>query len=231
MKWGRNMIRRKMLSLALFSAICLTLAPTIASGDDFAPPPWDRAHPNAITAEWEFSAPANPSAPDGPLTDVFLKGSGTAPGGTFATISAESGFGWGIGDDDGAWFFPEFGDITFRVDNVVDIEPVKHIWMQVTHTPGLGVAVDPLAGFNFGATGSLAGAVTTIPFDATHTIFAWNMFPNPPWEDFRLLVSGPGEVDQVVIDTISIPEPSTFVLCGIGLLSLGLAARRRHRRA
>jgi hypothetical protein len=57
------------------------------------------------------------------------------------------------------------------------------------------------------------------------------MFPNPPWEDFRLLVFGGGEIDQIVVDTISIPEPSSVVLCGIGLLSVAMIARRRRIRA
>lgn len=223
------MIRRKMFSLILFSAICLTLAPTIASADDVAPPPWLRTDSRAITAAWEFDTPANPSAPGGPLTNVFTKGGGTV--GTSALVAGPAGLGWGPGDGDGGWFFPAGGDILFTVDNVIDTEPVKHIWMQVTHTPGLGLAVDPLAAVNLGATGSVPGAISLIPVDATHTIFAWNMFPNPPWEQFRLLVGGGGEIDEVVVDTISVPEPSTFVLCGIGLLFLGLAAQRRLRGA
>jgi hypothetical protein len=223
------MLRRKSLAIVLLSALGLTLAPKITAADDFAPPPWSRLHPNAVTAEWEFSAPANPTPPDGPLTNVLVKGSGTVP--TSATITGgPAGLGWGVGDGDGGWFFPGAGDIRFTVDNVIDNEPVKHIWLQVTHTPGLGLAVDPLAGFNFGATGSLPGPVSTISHGPTSTIFFWDMFPNPPWEDFQLLVFGPGEIDQIVVDTISIPEPSSVVLCGIGLLTVGLVAQRRRRR-
>lgn len=35
------------------------------------------------------------------------------------------------------------------------------------------------------------------------------MAPNPPWEDFVLHVTNPGEIRQVVVDTIStgVPEP------------------------
>jgi hypothetical protein len=161
---------------------------------------------------------------------VGAKGSGTVA--TSAIISGgPAGLGWGIGDGDGGWFFPDGGDIHFRVDNVIDNEPVKHIWLQVTHTPGLGLAVDPLTGFNFATTGSFPGAVSMIPHGPTSTIFYWDMFPNPPWEDFRLLVFGGGEIDQIVVDTISIPEPSSVVLCGIGLLSVAMIARRRRIRA
>jgi hypothetical protein len=222
------MLRRKTLALLLLSALCLTLAPVIASADDFAPPPWDRGHPHAITAEWEFLTPANPLVPDG-FTNVFAKGGGSVV--TTATIAGPGGLGWGIGDGDGGWFFPGGGDIHFLVDNVIDTEPVKHIWLQVTHTPGLGLAVDPLAGVNVPATGSHPTPVSMIPHGPTSTIFFWDMFPNPPFEEFRLLVFGPGEIDQVFLDTISIPEPSSFVLCGIGLLVVGLVARRRRKAA
>lgn len=223
------MLRRTALWFLLLIAFSWTLAPAISRADDFAPPPWLRAHPHAITAEWEFLTPANPLAPDGPgpLTNVFTKGSGSVP--TTATIAGAAGLGWGIGDGDGGWFFPDGGDILFDVDNVIDHEPVKHLWLQVTHTPGLGLAVDPMAAFNLGATGALPGPPTMIPHGPTSTIFFWDMFPNPPWERFRLLVFGTGEIDQVVIDTISIPEPSTFVLCGLGLACVAIAACRRRR--
>ena len=54
------MIRRLLLALVLLVAVSATLASALA--DDFAPPPWLRAHPNAVTAEWEFLTPANPLA-------------------------------------------------------------------------------------------------------------------------------------------------------------------------
>lgn len=207
-------------------ALTATLVPAITYADDFAPPPWLRTHPNAITAEWEFLTPANPnSPPDGPLSNVLIKGSGTAPGGTSALITGAGGLGWGIGDGDGGWFFPAGGDILFRVDNVVDLEPVKHIRVQVTHTPGLFLGIDPLAAFNSVATGSLPGPITTTPFDSMHTFFDWDMFPNPPWEDFRLLVSGQGEIDQVLIDTISIPEPTSGFMIVLAVFG-AITARR-----
>jgi hypothetical protein len=218
------MLQHKVFALVLSCACCVALAPIGAKADDFAPPPWMRAHPRAITAEWEFFTPADPLAPDGPLTNVGTKGSGTIP--TIADVFAD---GWGMGDGDGGWFFADPGSIVFDVDNVVDVEPVKHIWLQVTHTPGLPLGIDPLAGFNMSATGSAPGPVSMIPHGPTSTIFHWDMFPNPPWERFTLLVFGTGEIDQVVVDTISIPEPSTLVLSGLGLAGLGLIARRRHK--
>lgn len=217
-----------MFSLFLLCTLTLALGPTIVSADDFSPPPWDRAHPRAITAEWEFATPANPAPPAGPLTNVGTKGSGSVV--TSALITGgPAGLGWGIGDGDGGWFFPGGGDILFTVDNVIDTEPVKHLKIQITHTPGLGLFLDPLGAANLGATGSIPGAVIELSEGVGHTSFVWNMFPNPPWEVFRLLVTGPGEIDQIVVDTISIPEPSSFVLGGIGLAIVGIAASKRRK--
>ena len=113
---------------------------------------------------------------------------------------------------------------------MIDLEPVKHIWLQVTHTPGLGLAVDPLAAPNFGATGSLPGAVGSFVVDPIHTVFFWNMFPNPPWEDFRLLVVGPGEIDQIVVDT-AFPRAVDVCARRNRAAAPGCYVRRRRRRA
>jgi hypothetical protein len=56
------------------------------------------------------------------------------------------------------------------------------------------------------------------------------MFPNPSWEQFDLLVGGDGRIGQVVIDTISIPEPSTVILAAIGLVGLAAFGWRRRKR-
>ncbi|MEX2113103.1 MAG: PEP-CTERM sorting domain-containing protein [Pirellulales bacterium] len=217
---------RKPITVCLLAAFGLMLVPATAPADDFAPPPWDRAHPNAVTAEWEFSAPASPIAPDGPLTNVGVKGSGTLS--TTATIFAS---GWGAGDGDGGWFFaPDFdGSIYFEVDNVVDLEPVKHMWVQVTHTPGLALGIDPLFAENFSVFGSTPGSISMIPHGPTSTIFFWDIFPNPAAEVFTLHVFSTGEIDQIVVDTISIPEPSTLALAAFGLIGLAAWGWRRKR--
>jgi hypothetical protein len=231
------MSRTKLLSLVAF--VCL-LAPSLASADDFAPPPWPRSHPHAITAEWEFTTPPpnNPGPPDGPLTDLS-NGGGTVPGGTHVDVFGP-GIGWG-GTSGGNWFFPAGGTgargMRFWVDDVIDFEPFKHLRVQVTSTPGLGLSLDPMAGFNFTATGSTPGPVSvfsspgTSPFGpVTHTLFTWDMFPNPPWESFTLHVTPGtgGEIRQVVVDTISthLPEPGTFMVYGAIALCLGLVARK-----
>ena len=119
--------------------------------------------------------------------------------------------------------------IRIHMDNVTDLRPVKHLWVQVTHTPMLAVGLDPLGPFNMGATSSTPGPVTTISHGPTSTIFHWDMFPNPPWEDFRIVVFNGGEIDQVVVDTFSVPEPCGIALGAFALFLLGTGSRRACR--
>jgi predicted transporter len=56
------------------------------------------------------------------------------------------------------------------------------------------------------------------------------MYPNPYFEIFDLEIPANSSVDQVVVDTISIPEPSTLMLAALGLLNL-LGFHRRRQRA
>jgi len=212
----------------------MVLAPAIVSADDFAPPPWDRPsapNPFAITAEWEFLSSANPLAPDGPLTDL-TSGSGMVPGGiSTAFILGDGSEFWSIGDGDGMWSFPTTSTIHFELDNVLDTEPIKNIRMQITHSPGALVLVDPLSSFNLAGNGSTADIPDVSFFDATHTLITWNMFPNPPWEEFDLIIPPGTEIDQVLVDTVSVPEPTSLVLCSIGAMVIGAGAWQRRKRS
>ena len=177
--------------------------------------------------------------PDGPLTNVGLKGSGTIPGGTsFASVTADGI--WGAGDGDGKWDFPTGGVIHFEIDNIVDFYPVKHMWVQVTHDPLpplSALSVVPLFAFdNVVGFGTVQTPVTISSLDASHTLFYWDIFPNPDWEEFDLIIpgtstggSGPGiGIDQVVVDTISVPVPAALP-AGLALLG-GIFVLHRRRR-
>ncbi len=216
----------------LLAATSATLLVPPATADDFMPPSWNRADPFAVTAEWEFFTSANPLAPDGPLTNVGVKGSGTAPSGSFAHLTGP--IGHIPHDGDGAWVssLPSF-DVHIELDNIVDTEPVKHLWLQLTHNPGNIISIDTLGTANALATGAVPDFPVITPIDSTHTLVTWNLFPNPPWEQFNFTVTQGGLdlplLDQIVLDTISVPEPSSIVLAVIGLAIVSLCVRRRRR--
>ena len=226
---------RNVTIAAIVSAIGLTVVP-VASADDFTPPPWSRDYTYAITAEWEFATTAailTAIVPDGPLTNVDAKASGTIGGGvSFASVS--DGGVWEAGDGDGKWTFPDApGTIHFEVDNIVDFRPVKHMWVQVTHDPtppSSGLGLVPLA-FTFDNVvgfGVFQTPVIVEPLSDIHTRFRWDIYPNPDWEEFDLIVPEGIGIDQVVVDTISVPVPAALPV-GMVLLG-GLAFLRRVRR-
>jgi len=208
-------VRKKLILISF----CVLFVVGMASADDFYPPIWSRTGPMAMTAEWDFLADTNPVDPDGPLTniDVPFKGG-------YDTRATIDGGAWQLGNT-GEWYFPNGGYITIEMDNVVDILPVKDLWIQITYigqAPGVMAiqAFDDDVGSNV--------LVQRIDFggDGNHAWEWWRLYPNPDWEFLHINVPEGVIVDQIIIDTQSIPEPATVVLLGLGSLAL---IRRRRR--
>jgi len=124
------------------------------------------------------------------------------------------------------------------IPNVVDPLPVKLFQIQITYAvpqgqrPGPSMIeildADP---FNFGFVDIAAQQIFTPSGPSDPTVFyeKWvgEIYPNPDWEIFRIQV--PGQLDQVVIDTVSVPEPTGTMLIGMGLLAtITMLGRRRE---
>ena len=59
-------------------------------------------------------------------------------------------------------------------------------------------------------------------------VYEWVLSPNPAWEEFFLgFEAAPAYVDQVVIDTMCVPEPGVLSLLVVG----GVALLRRRKRS
>jgi len=57
----------------------------------------------------------------------------------------------------------------------------------------------------------------------------WKLFPNPDFEYVEIHVPVESTLVQVVIDSVSIPEPGTLSLLAAGLFALGGYVRRKRR--
>ena len=223
-----------MRKVIIFAMAAVLLGAGVAGADDFSPPPWDRNDPYAMTAEWDFTSDINPISPDGQSGITNLANGGGHI--TQATISGYEGATvvWQPGDGDGEWYFPDGGWITIEMDNVIDFMPYKDLWVQITYRNPEGFLVPPSVAGGITAFDNEVGSNVTAtrlyyqgsagPDTTDYWAEMWRLSPNPDWETINIWVTRTMSVDQIVIDSISVPEPATLLLLGLGGLLL------RHRK-
>lgn len=208
--------------LAAISVIGVALFSTVspAYADDLYPPPW-RNGPRTTMQEWAFSTNQSMTLP----ADVVINPYGQP----YADVYPGTGQNWWPvwGGHDGVW--PLSGTMEFFIPNASPNE-YKDIWIQITwakqaflSTPILSSNpsgnVELIQQIDIGPTGE------PLPAGANwwHTVYNIRIYPNPTSEMIR--IDGTIMVDQVVIDTICVPEPAA-----LGILALGALALIRRRR-
>lgn len=210
-------------ALALVAAAAMTSA---ALADDFAPP-WFRGEQLSIQAEWEWASP--PADLFFMAPDVFIPVGGTVGGvlypgfPTHAEVEFPADWRWLLGDGDGGLTptNPNGANIIFNVQNWVDEEPIKYLRIQITHQ-GLPPQVVSVTGFLPGTPGAFDGGLT---IDDQHFYSDWRMLPNPSWEQVVVNVPFGTVLDEVVIDSVSVPAPAGALLFAI--VAAGAGRRRR----
>ena len=176
--------------------------------------PWERGDDGSTWQQWDFSSNSTSPSPD----------AGSNPYGTPVMTVKPIG-DWIPGP--GAW--PLSGEIDIFIPNRPQPLERKEIWLQLTWQPGGNdqsptmpdepwVAVTPFQRMEMYRT-------DTTPNTWTHSLFEITIWPNPPEE--WITIKGDILVDQVIIDTICIPEPATVFLLGMG----GLVTLTRKRRS
>lgn len=212
------MAKLKLVALAL----CISMfMPVVAAATVLFTPDWQtdpKGQEPTTYQEWLFDDDDNPAVPE-----VISNPYGDAE----ATITVGvGGAGWvasGFGALTGYWDLSgDGGQIVLDIDNRPEPLPYKDIWVQVTYYTFLyepPTVVVPGAEY-------LEGQTELVEGNWYLDLSKWRIEPNPAEEQIILTATGTGSlIDQIVVDTICIPEPATIALLGLG--SLVLIRRKR----
>jgi len=195
--------------------------------DDLYPPAW-RGTGGTTFQEWTFSSVKNPAAPEN-VSNPY--GDPTA-----TVIVGDSGLGW-VGEDEigtygtktGVWDLGAYGSLTLDIPNRPAAGGYKDIWVQVTY---LYDPFDPPIITVDGAEylGGESQVVEELPMFGTWICAQskWRITPNPNSEVVRITGSDPmgSVIDQVVVDTKCVPEPSAMVSLLAGAVGMLISRRR-----
>jgi hypothetical protein len=231
----------RVAGVVVLTNICLA---GMAIADDLPQfrPDW-RGAAGSTYQQWEFSDNDSPDPAE--IHTYNCTGQLTHPTAVFAP-----GVSWGVqfGGRNGVRTIDADTNesITLEIDNCNPVNPYKEVWMQVTYFlgdfsgsyPYEEPLIDVLAG---------GAAVTdlsdrndsevvhvTEPYYGSWVcrLYKFRIEPNPTEE--QILISPPtqaqnnqSKIDQVVVDTICVPEPATLGLLALG----GFALIRRRRKA
>ena len=220
---------RESAAVLMFCVIFATSRPVSA---EWLPPPW-RGEPNSTLQVWEFDTGENPAQPD-----LDENPFGTAE----ATVYGEFDFPlpdtwWiddGIDGHQGVWNIG--GMIGLFIPNDPVLRPLKKIRLQLIydggHTTDPDVPFDPWITVvaSDGATTTDFQTVAETVLDPVFTQVTYDIVlePNPSeemiWIQPRYCQL---YIDAIVVDTICVPEPASFILLAMAALSLFAYVRRR----
>jgi len=197
----------------------ILVATTAALAEDLNPPPWDRANPRSSFQLWEFFTDDTSPAPD------ILENPFGAP--VLDVIPAAD---WMPEVDGHIGVWPLSGEIDVWIPNWPEICWWKDIQIQLVWKPAyLNDYLwddQPLVGVTTGLEQyKVFIESTTQKLDDgwMYSLYDIEVFPNPIWE--WIAIKGDILVDELVIDTLCIPEPATMLLIGMG----GLAVLRKRK--
>jgi len=233
MRCGYSLVATGLIGLGL-------VAPALGQWWEY-PPPW-RGAEGSTYQEWTFDDNDNPAAPE--VIDNPYEGQAPPYGGTVAVVLGGdfqpppwSTAVWApqVFQRDGVW--TEVAVMDLIIDNTPEVMPAKEVWIEVVYW---GPSSPPFPSQDHVdisvENGTLLddqrfplGGPPGIP-EAPQWWLAltkWRLEPSPSYE--MVLIGPPSEgataiIDQVVVDTIVLPEPATGLTAVAGL-ALALCAR------
>ena len=228
----------KKMSLVILSVLVTS---NLVFAHDYWVPDW-RGEPGTTWSVWDDWAQY-----PGPMPPDAFTANPAGVASPYATADPDSAFlldSWTDGLGENRWNVLHIvGDdeLGFHLDNYDRNFPEKLVRIQISHDSDHArpLAFNVLLGYD-GVTFPIhvpadLVAVTEPPGWVT-AAYEFSVEPNPQWEEIYLKFDwDPAHdpsayVDQVVIDTWCIPEPSTLVLLSAGAVGLLACAWRRRRR-
>ncbi len=223
----------------MLAASILFGAALYAHGDYNSPTGWDSS-PYFTYQSWTFSSNANPSAPDTGYENPYGTPSSQFNAGTWMSDLSSP---YGLTGRQGGWLIsgattkaqePALAVIT--IPNQANAGLTKQVWVQATLSTNNSTLEKDISLKIEGTGFSYFSDTTDIKvLDASvgliQATMLFSVTPQPASESIVLRADLAS--DQFLlfdrIDVASIPEPSTFVLLGVGLFSLLVYAWRRRR--
>lgn len=209
---------------AVLLCLLLALSAGLAYAEDLTPPPWQRYQPGTTFARWEFSMPDPQPVPDQFYNPYGLLNTLVQPGLLQSWQPV-----WG--GRQGVW--PLSGTIQVTIPNSPVANPYKDIFVQLTwaqQAPNVFPIIRDVSSNTFA---SLVHQIALGPTGESfgdgmwyYGLYQMRLYPNPSSE--TLIIDGAVMVDELVIDTRCVPEPSSILALGIGTIGmLGLIRRKR----
>ena len=221
------------LGLSLMSAAS-------AMGDDVIIPSW-RGDAGTTYQEWLFGTSADPAAPDvvtngygSPTADISIGWAGSGWWDQFPPTAAGRLGVWDLGRGVDAENPELFGGITISVPNssFSGLGTYTDVWVQVTYYVDINLA--PTVNVT-GATelpGGMVQLLETVPGWGSWFLSQsmWRIEPNTLNSTIVITGHDMGSlIDHVVVDTMSVPEPASMLLLGLGAAALGIRRKRSGR--
>ncbi len=199
------------------TALTVSLSTAVA---DVAVPDY-RGDDNSTCQEWDFLTGGAPLgsyfAPDGTEGITYTPYPYGSPLEPYAQVAGTYAPSTGPGPG-GAWSNYTADLFIF---NSVDLSPESYKLLRVQAT---FLGDPPTVEIQSAGQTWTPSPATTIPISGGWSVFVqdWRGEPNPQSE--RVILSSAGQLSEVIVDTVCIPEPATVALLAAGLL---LIRRRR----
>ncbi|MEX0326280.1 MAG: hypothetical protein AB3N33_09360 [Puniceicoccaceae bacterium] len=219
------------------SLLSLLLVQPAVANDTF--PASYRGEPLSVEAHWtNLTLPIPPETTALNIADSFNSVDDAIPATTLY-----SGEPFASTSGGAAYITMALNAMSISVPNWIDDMPLKKVRVQISYTSFGGF-------FNSGSLASVSGTDNGGPisnwtlvnyFDSPDppvstefgqpviintAVYDIEIEPNPDWEVFNFSFPAAVTINQVDIDTVSVPEPSLFA-AALGLTALGFILRRR----